>query len=126
MIHVAWLQPARVVRWWWELVSGKILWLPINSHCGGRRHWEDAHSRRFRYLLVVGAEPYSRMELEEPEPGLARDPEALANQTGGVFGLEPPRTYSKVEEDVWKRLGAQSGLTGSNASTSSSTPDANL
>lgn len=88
----------------------------------GRGHWEDAHARRFRYVLVVGAEPYSRMDVERAEPGAARDPEALAHQNGGVFGLEPTRSYSQTEEDVWKRLGAQGASIGSKASTSSSAP----
>ncbi len=70
----------------------------------GRRHWEDAYVRRFRYALVVGAEPYSRIEVEIPPPSLsAKLPRSEPNHQG-VFGLEPPRTYSKVEEDVWKRM----------------------
>ena len=68
----------------------------------GRRHWEDAHARRFRYLLLVGAEPYSRIAVERVEPSAADELAGLPN--GGVFGLAPPRSYSKVEEDVWGSL----------------------
>ncbi len=69
----------------------------------GRREWEDAHPRRFRYALVVGAEPYSRIEVDLLDSETAH---AAPATTGlhGVFGIEPPRSYSKVEEDVWNRL----------------------
>lgn len=67
----------------------------------GRRHWEDAHSRRFRYLLLVGGEPYSRIEVTRLDQGA---PPAPAPNHRGVFGLAPPRSYSKVEEDVWGSL----------------------
>ncbi len=82
----------------------------------GRRHWEDAYPRRFRYLLVVGAEPYSRVEIELLDGRLAQELRRPEAGLDGVFGLEPPRSYSKVEEDVWERLrqGADQGdVTGS-------------
>ncbi len=69
----------------------------------GRRHWEDAYPRRFRYLLVVGAEPYSRLEVELLDAERARALAPPGPARAGVFGLEPPRSYSKVEEDVWER-----------------------
>lgn len=70
----------------------------------GRRHWEDAHPRRFRYLLVVGAEPRRRIEVEVLEPSLARALVPPPPRRDGVFGLAPARSYSMVEETVWSRL----------------------
>lgn len=70
----------------------------------GRRHWEDAFPRRFRYVLVIGAEPYSWMELNQLSGANARVLAAPADNHDGVFGLVPPRSYSRVEEAVWKRL----------------------
>ena len=70
----------------------------------GRRYWEDAHPRRFRYLLLVGVEPASRIEVDlldrEQTGGMVEAP----RENTGVFGFEPPRSYSKVEEEVWDRL----------------------
>ncbi len=70
----------------------------------GRRHWEDAYQRQFRYALLVGVEPYSRVEVEVLPPSLATKLPRVEPNHHGVFGLEPPRSYSKVEEDVWKRM----------------------
>ncbi len=88
----------------------------------GRHYWEDAQPRRFRYLLLVGVEPASRIEVDllDSEAALAlgvgstrRGADATHARAGdgapqdqhdGVFGIEPPRSYSKVEEQVWKRL----------------------
>ena len=70
----------------------------------GRRHWEDAFPRRFRYVLVVGAEPYSWIELERLSGETARALAPPADNHDGVFGVEPPRSYSRAEEAVWKRL----------------------
>ncbi len=75
----------------------------------GRRHWEDAYPRRFRYLLVVGAEPFSWIELEALGGTAARELAAPGGGSDGVFGLEPPRSYSKVEEAVWQRLEKAAG-----------------
>lgn len=70
----------------------------------GRRFWEDAHPRRFRYVLLVGAEPYSRIEVDLLD-GEAGDTVVLReNNHDGVFGIEPPRSYSRVEEKVYGRL----------------------
>lgn len=71
----------------------------------GRKYWADAHPRRFRYALVVGAEPASRIEVELLN-GSAGDRSTSEDNHDGVFGIEPPRSYSKVEEDVWGRLEA--------------------
>ncbi len=70
----------------------------------GRRWWQDAHPRRFRYALIAGAEPRSRIEVD-----------LLGDSTGwtdvpnhdGVFGIQPPRSYSSTEEAVWDRLTAE-------------------
>ncbi len=70
----------------------------------GRRHWQDAHPRRFRYALVVGAEPHSWMELELLNGDVAHALAAPAENHDGVFGIEPPRSYSGAEEAVWQRL----------------------
>ncbi len=70
----------------------------------GRRFWEDAHPRRFRYLLLVGTEPYSRIEVDLLDGEEARALAAPADNHRGVFGIEPPRSYSRAEEAVWKRL----------------------
>ncbi|MCP3960289.1 MAG: hypothetical protein GY719_20795 [bacterium] len=87
----------------------------------GRRYWEDAFPRRFRYVLVVGVEPYSRMQVDLLPPDLARELALPEGNHDGVFGVEPPRSYSKTEEDVWNGLGKRedhsTGLTGSNGST---------
>ena len=70
----------------------------------GRRYWEDAHPRLFRYLLLVGAEPSSRIEVELLDGAATRPLVRPKNGRHGVFGIKPPRSYSKVEEEVWKRL----------------------
>ena len=70
----------------------------------GRHHWEAAVQRRFRYLLIVGAEPRRSIEVEVSGSGLERGLTPPGIRLSGVFGLEPPRSYSKVEEDVWARL----------------------
>lgn len=76
----------------------------------GRRHWEDAYLRRFRYALIVGAEPYSRVEVDVLPPRLTDKLPRPHRDQAGVFGLEPPRSYAKVEEDVWKRIGSSSSV----------------
>ncbi len=70
----------------------------------GRRFWEDAHPRRFRYLLLVGAEPYSRIEVDLLNGEEARALISPEDEPDGLFGIEPPRSYSRVEEAVWQRL----------------------
>ncbi len=70
----------------------------------GRRYWQDARPRRFRYLLLVGVEPASRIEVDVLDGDTARALAVPKDQGGGVFGIEPPRSYSTVEEQVWKRL----------------------
>ncbi len=70
----------------------------------GRRFWEDAHPRRFRYLLLVGVEPGSRIEVDVLDGESAGAPVKRPRDNTGVFGFEPPRSYSKVEEQVWERL----------------------
>ncbi len=80
----------------------------------GRRWWQDAHSRRFRYALVVGAEPQSRIEVDLLD-GETTHPAALPTANhDGVFGIEPPRSYSRVEEGVWKRLEGEAAERASN------------
>ncbi len=81
----------------------------------GRRYWEDAQPRRFRYLLLVGVEPASRIEVELPNGTSTRALEVPSEEPrDGIFGIEPPRSYSRVEEAVWERLekeaAAQVGL----------------
>ncbi len=70
----------------------------------GRRFWQDALPRRFRYLLLVGVEPASRIEVDLLDGAPARAPEPPGGENGGVFGVKPPRSYSKTEEAVWERL----------------------
>ena len=66
----------------------------------GRRHWQDAHPRRFRYALLVGVEPDTRIEVLRQAP----DTETASNNRHGVFGIEPPRSYLEAEKRVWNRL----------------------
>ncbi len=77
----------------------------------GRRYWEDAYPRRFRYVLIVGAEPNSRIEVDLAASVPAAAPAANHD---GVFGIEPPRSYSKAEENVWRRLEEESAERASN------------
>ena len=84
----------------------------------GRQSWTAPFPGRFRYALVIGVEPYRRIEVEvlEPDPRspapLAASPAPIAAGPSGVFGLRPPRAYSKVEEDVWGRLAGLSRKAG--------------
>ncbi len=74
----------------------------------GRRYWEAAYPRRFRYLLLIGAEPHRFIAVDSSESIRDRVATPPDMQPAGVFGLRPPRSYSKVEEDVWGRLTEQS------------------
>ncbi|MEM7352184.1 MAG: hypothetical protein AAF657_15390 [Acidobacteriota bacterium] len=69
----------------------------------GRPEWRAAFPSRFRYALVIGAEPYGRVEVEEIDAEL-RAALAPPVEPRGVFGFQPPRAYAKVEEDVWGRV----------------------
>jgi len=74
----------------------------------GRRYWEAAYPRRFRYLLLIGAEPHRFIGVDSSESIRNRVASPPDMHPPGVFGLQPPRSYSKVEEDVWGRLTEQS------------------
>ena len=73
----------------------------------GRRWWQDAYSRRFRYALVVGAEPRSRVEVDLLDGESAGTVAPPPSHRDGVFWFDPPRSYSNAEREVWNRLGAE-------------------
>ncbi len=70
----------------------------------GTDQWRDLHPRRFRYVLLVGVEPRSRIEARLVEPALAAQLAPPPPAKGGVFGLRPALRHTSVEEMVWRRL----------------------
>ena len=73
----------------------------------GRRFWQDAQARRFRYALLVGVQPLRRVEvdlLDREPPEVVAELFAAPSGRHGVFDLQPPRSYSTVDEAVWNRL----------------------
>ena len=61
------------------------------------------HPRTFRYVLLLGVQPKSKIQVRRLEKPLA---EALKAPmpTGGVFGITPASHYTPAEELVWGRL----------------------
>lgn len=70
----------------------------------GTDQWRDLHVRRFRYVLLIGVEPRSRIEVRLVEPALASRLAPPPPAKGGVFGLRPALRHTSVEEMVWQRL----------------------
>lgn len=70
----------------------------------GIDQWRDLHPRRFRYVLLVGVEPKSRIIVRAVDSELTEQlgPPPLAS--GGVFGLRPALRHTSVEEMIWKRI----------------------
>ena len=69
----------------------------------GLDQWRAIHPRRFRYVLLIGVSPKSKIEVRRLALELT---EALAPPPplGGVFGIEPAHRYTAAEELVWERL----------------------
>lgn len=70
----------------------------------GIDQWRDLHARRFRYVLLVGVAPKSRVEVRRVDPSLAAHLGPPPPAQGGVFGLRPALRHTSVEEMVWQRL----------------------
>lgn len=71
----------------------------------GSTAWRDLHPRTFRYVAVVGPPPQDSLFVEPVTDAEAGAWTAPAADTSGVFGLDPSRSYTAVEELVWRRLG---------------------
>lgn len=69
----------------------------------GRAAWRSAHPRRFRYALLIGVQPRTRVRVLELDAGVAAElapppPEA------GVFGVQPLEPQAAAVDGVWKRI----------------------
>lgn len=76
----------------------------------GRRSWMDVRPRRFRYALVIGDRPLAARVLQV-------DPAKVAIADGqpkveGVFGIEPPRLRTPVQDEIWRELQSVPGVRG--------------
>lgn len=70
----------------------------------GRDWWRSIHPRRFRYALLIGAEPRTVVRVfdlrEDQEAALAPPSEAAS----GVFGLRPGAVNGSIVERVRRRF----------------------
>ncbi len=76
----------------------------------GQTSWRDVRARRFRYVLLVGAEPIDKVWVQELDSEPA-DPSLSDSSDGGdlpagVWGIRPPPRTSKLQESVWRRVHA--------------------
>ncbi len=79
----------------------------------GRRAWMAAAPRRFRYALVLGLgqRPLTArvFPVEGAEGVLVEEGD---RRVEGVFGVEPPRLRTPVEDEVWRKLQRVPGVRG--------------
>jgi hypothetical protein len=84
--------------------DGAVLVVP------GKKSWEDAHSRRFRYALLVGlGRPVSVRLLPGKPSSIGVE---KRENGGGVFGVRPPPSRTPVEDEVWRKLQRVAGVGG--------------
>jgi hypothetical protein len=68
----------------------------------GAWSWADAHSRRFRYVALIGARPvqfFRVLPVDETQAIAYQAPPPMP----GVFGLKPPQGATALEESIWQR-----------------------
>ena len=78
----------------------------------GRNWWTDALPRRFRYLYVLGLEELALAEVYPVEAQRAAPLLVPLTRPAGVWGLDPPRLMTPVEDEVWRQLQGVSGVSG--------------
>lgn len=77
----------------------------------GRRSWMDSQPRRFRYALVVGDRPAAARVLPvDPKAADGLFAEGNERKVEGVFGIDPPRLRTPVEDEVWRELQSVPGV----------------
>ncbi len=77
----------------------------------GRRSWMDAQPRRFRYALVVGDRPAAARVLPvDPKAADGLFADGNERKVEGVFGIDPPRLRTPVEDEVWRELQSVPGV----------------
>lgn len=90
--------------------AGAVLLMPDQGE------WIDAQPRRFRYALVVGVEQPLAVKVHPLDPRLDDKRVAGLLPDGepekGVFGVEPPRLRTPVEDEVWRKLQGFAGVAG--------------
>ncbi len=79
----------------------------------GRRHWTDSRLRTFRYALVIGSTDLLGAHVVEVDATSRGLPVSGLGPIPGVFGLEPPRLRTTVENEIWSDLEGLEGQTGS-------------
>ena len=78
----------------------------------GRNWWTDVLPRRFRYLYVLGLEDLALAEVYPVRESQAVPLLASWRRPLGVWGLEPPRLMTPVEDEVWSELQGVPGVAG--------------
>lgn len=79
----------------------------------GRTSWMDARVRRFRYALVIGDRPLAARVLPvDPQQAAGLLDEKGSPQVEGVFGIEPPRLRTPVQDEIWRELQRVPGVRG--------------
>lgn len=77
----------------------------------GRRSWMDTQPRRFRYALVVGDRPAAARVLPvDPKAADGLFADGNERKVEGVFGIDPPRLRTPVEDEVWRELQSVPGV----------------
>jgi len=75
----------------------------------GGNTWQDGLPRRFRYALVLGVDSVVGAWVDPVHPEVLDRLPAPPPPPAGLFGLEPPRSVTPVENEVGRKL---QGFTG--------------
>jgi hypothetical protein len=77
----------------------------------GRTWWTDTRPRRFRYAYVLGLDQITGAEVYPVHADRAAALLAPRSPLAGLWGLEPPRLATPVEDEVWRELQGLAGVT---------------